>query len=91
MTAREAIALYRAERKAAKHRLAAAKKVEVAAAKAEYQRHLDAQLAAGRGGRPKGSKNGQRYATPHRMPTHARRCDPGDELIVALGHFGGAA
>ncbi len=61
------------------------------AAKAEFQRQLDAQRAAGKGGRPKGSKNGAPHdlSRPSRPHFLARRCEPGDELIVALGRYQG--
>jgi hypothetical protein len=93
MKTAEAISCYRNEkaRRAERH----AQRPEIVAAKAEYLRSLEAQRAAGRGGRPKGSKNGGNSlagkVTASRPHIFAQKCEPGDELIVALAHYSGGA
>ncbi len=63
------------------------------AAKLELERHKEAQAKRARGGRPKGVKvrNEMDLARPGKPRIFAQRCEPGDELIVALGHFQGVA
>lgn len=82
--------LYRLERDKAQHRIAAAKKVEMAAVTKAWKAHLKQQLDAGRGGRPKGTKP-KSYTIPSRggKPRLELTRDRIPDLSSQLGHFEG--
>lgn len=83
------VALYRTEKAKAEERRRSRVMDD---AKAAFAAMLQREQDAGRGGRPRGSKNnGWTGLNPQRPQIHAVKCDPADALIVALGHYGGAA
>jgi hypothetical protein len=89
----EAIALYRTEKAKRAERLAQSPAME--AAKVELERQREAQAKAGRGGRPRGSKNGGnslagQLVSSGKPRIFAQRNDPLD-LLPYLGEFHGRA
>lgn len=85
----EAIALYRTEK--AKRDERRKLNPQMTEAQRAFAAILERDRQNGRGGRPKGSRNGQHYAAKPGKPKLNLTRDPADALLDALGRYEGAA